>query len=497
MKCAIYIRVSTDKDEQKDSLENQKMFFLNYIAEKNYSLYKIYTDIASGTSIKNRVAFLELIEDVKKHNIDLILTKEISRLGRSVVDTGNFYELCKDNNVNLIAFNNGINTLTNETQYISLYSALAQIESENTSSRIKLALEIIAKSGKFKGSIAPYGYFIENKNLKIKNDYTPDIVKRIFKEYCEGKGVDTIARHLTRDNIPTPAQVANKSNAGTFWTGRTVQLILQNRNYTGDLTQCKSYVTSIRTKKRKKREPKDFIIVENTHEAIISKKDFEFVQELLERRSRRGNNNRKSNHLFSNLLFCADCGKGMHFKKNRKGYVCGNFDKNGKYGGCTSHIIREDDLENIILNDMRIILKDMKKNYNDKIISKLKDKKLHLGNTINKYTEEINSLNKTKKNALIKLCNDVITDNEYKDLVNDIDIKISDLNSKIIKSNKVLDKLNALTHDDFTEITHELSTIEKLNKDVLNRLVKKIEVNEKGDVKIFYRFSYLQFKHNN
>ena len=250
-------------------------------------------------------------------------------------------------------------------------------------------------------------------------------------------------------------------------------------------------------KEKKKREPKDFIIVENTHEAIISKKDFEFVQELLERRSRRGNNNHKSNHLFSNLLFCADCGKGMHFKKNRKGYVCGNFDKNGKYGGCTSHIIRENYLENIILNDMRIILKDMKKNYNDKINSKLKDKKLHLGNTINRYTEEINSLNKTKKNALIKLCNDVITDNEYKDLVNDIDIKISDLNSKIIKSNKVLDKLNALTHDDFTEITHELSTIEKLNKDVLNRLVKKIEVNEKGDVKIFYRFSYLQFKHNN
>lgn len=272
MKCAIYIKVSTDRDEQKDSLENQKMFFLNYIAEKNYSLYKIYTDIASGTSIKNRVAFLELIEDVKKHNIDLILTKEISRLRRSVVDTGNFYELCKDNNVNLITFNNGINTLTNETQYISLYCTLAQIESENTSSRIKLALESIAKSGKFKGSIAPYGYFIENKNLKIKNDYTPDIVKRIFKEYCEGKGVDTIARHLTRDNIPTPAQVANKSNAGTFGTGRTVQLILQNRNYTGDLTQCKSYVTSIRTKKRKKENLKILLLLKTLMRLSFQKK---------------------------------------------------------------------------------------------------------------------------------------------------------------------------------------------------------------------------------
>lgn len=491
MKCAIYIRVSTNRDEQKDSLVNQEKFFLDYISKNGYNFYATYSDVASGTSIKNRKSFLQLIEDVKNKKVDIVLTKELSRLGRSVIDTMKFYELCKDNDVHLIAFNNNINTLNNDTQYISLYVALAQMESENTSSRIKMALNTIAQNGKFKGSIAPFGYRIDNKVLKIRDDYTPDIVKRIFKEYVEGKGVDTIARHLTRDGIPTPAKIANKKNAGIFWSGRTIQLILQNRNYTGDLTQCKTYVSSIRTKKRKKVSPEDFIIVENTHEAIISKEDFELVQELLAKRSRKQNNHRKSTHLFSNLLFCADCGKGMHFKKNRHGYVCGTYDKHGKFAGCTSHIIREKDLEDIILRDINVILKDIKITYIDKINSKFKKEKLSLEKNINIYKNKIESLKEIKNNALKKLCADIITNTEYKSITEDIDIEISKINSNIDALGKNLDKLNSLTKDDFIKLANELSSIKKLNKDILNRLIKRIEIKQNGDVKIFYRFSYL------
>lgn len=491
MKCAVYIRVSTNRDEQKDSLVNQEKFFLDYIAKNGYSLYNVYSDVSSGTSIKNRKSFLELIEDVKNKKVDIVLTKEISRLGRSVIDTMKFYELCRDNDIHLIAFNNNINTLNGDTQYISLYGALAQMESENISSRIKMALTTIAKSGKFKGSIAPYAYRIDNKVLKIRDDYTPDIVRRIFKEYIKGNGIDTIARHLTRDGIPTPAKVANKRNAGRFWTGRTIQLILSNRNYCGDLTQCKTYVSSIRTKKRKKRNPKDFIIVENAHDAIISKEDFELVQELLTKRSRKQNNHRKSTHLFSNLLFCSDCGHGMHFKKNRKGYICGNFDKNGKYGGCTSHIIREQELESIILKDIEIILKDIKVTYISKINSKFEKEKLSLEKNISAYINKIESLKKIKNNALKKLCSDIISDIEYKNIIEDIDSEISTINSNIETLSKNLETLNALTKDDFIKLANELSSIKKLNKDILNRLIKRIEVTKNGDVKIFYRFSYL------
>lgn len=493
MRCGIYIRVSTDRLEQKDSLENQKNYFLNYIKENNYSLYKIYQDVASGTSTKHRTGFLELIEDIKSNKIDLVVTKEISRLSRSMIDTGTFSELCSEKGVGIIAVNNGIDTLTSNPQFLGLYSFLAQYEAENTSNRIRTALNTIAKSGFFKGSIAPYGYFIDNKILKIRDDYIPDIVRRIYKEYQEGKGIDTIARHLTRDNIPTPAQVANKKNAGQFWTGRTVQLILTNRNYTGDLTQCKSSVTSIRTKARKQNNPEDFVIVENTHEAIIPKNEFEYVQELLNRRSRKQNNNRKSTHLFSNLLFCADCGKGMHFKKNRKGYVCGNYDKNGKYGGCTSHIIREANLERVILNDIEVILKNIKINYTNKIHSKINKEKLTIEKDLRDYEKKIISFNDTKSNAIVKLCSNIISDTEYRTLVEHIDNQIRVIETNIIELNTKLDKLNSLTCDDLSELTNELSNINTLNKEILNRLIKKIEVKENGDMKIYYRFSHLLF----
>lgn len=496
MRCAIYIRVSTDRVEQKDSLEHQKNYFLNYIKENNYSLYKIYQDVASGTSTKNRNDFLELIEDIKNNKIDLVLTKEISRLSRSMIDTGSFAELCSEKGVGIIAVNNGIDTLTSNPQFLGLYSFLAQYEAENTSARIKTALNTIAKSGFYKGSIAPYGYYIDNKILKIRDDYTPSIVRRIYKEYQDGKGIDTIARHLTRDNIPTPATVANKKNAGAFWAGRAVQLILTNRNYTGDLTQCKSSVTSIRTKKRKQNNPEDFVIVENTHTAIIPKEEFEYVQELLNRRSRKQNNNRKSTHLFSNLLFCHDCGKGMHFKKNRKGYVCGNFDKNGKYGGCTSHIIREADLENIIINDIKIILKNIKVNYTNKIESKLDKEKLSIEKKLNEYQKRISTFNNTKKTALLKLCSNVINDTEYRSLIDYIDNQIQDISANIIELTTTLDKLNTLTNDDFTKLANELSSIDTLNKEILNRLIKRIEVKENGDVKIYYRFSHLHSTYN-
>lgn len=503
MKCAIYVRVSSSRKEQKDSLENQKNYFLKYIQDNKHTLYKIYEDVASGTSTKNRSGYLELIEDIKNNKIELVLTKEISRLSRSTIDTGTFTELCEQKGVGIIAANNGIDTLMGNSQFLHLYTFLAQYESENTSLRIKTASRTIAESGSFKGSIPAYGYFVDKEVLpdsdkvlnvlKVRNDYTPDIVRRIFREYQNGKGIDTIARHLTRDNIPTPGQVANKKNAGKFWVGTTIKLILTNRNYTGDLTQCKSVVTSIRTKARRQNDPKDFVIVKNTHQAIIPKSEFEYVQELLSRRSRKQNNNRQSTHLFSNILFCVDCGRGMHFKKNRKGYVCGNYDKNGKYTGCTSHIIREADLESIILNDIDAILKNIKINYTNKINLKLNHEKLSIEKEINKYQNDISTFDDTKSNALIKFCSNKITDTEYRTLVEHIDKKIESIKTNIIKLKTTLDKLNALNTDDFTKLANELSNVKKLNKDILNRLINRIEVKENGDVKIYYRFSHLHY----
>lgn len=285
MKCAIYIRVSTNKDEQKTSLINQKDLFNRLLKKNNWDLFDYYIDIESGTTAK-RENLQRMIKDAEERKFDIILVKELSRLARNGSLAYKIRDLAQINNIQIIALDNSIDTLNNHTQNFGLFAWLYERESENTSSRLKAAFKSRANKGLFKGTIPPYGYKCENGCLIIRDDNTPNIVRRIFNEYLSGS---------------------------------SVRIILENPNYTGDLVQNKSNSVSAISKKRIKNNPNDYIIVENTHQPIISKEVFNAVQSLIN--NRRKIRPQQNSHLFSNLLFCADCGHGFHFKKNRRGYV--------------------------------------------------------------------------------------------------------------------------------------------------------------------------------
>ena len=179
-------------------------------------------------------------------------------------------------------------------------------------------------------------YYCENGKLFVKDDFTPSIVRRIFREYLSGIGFDAIARNLYNDDIPTPSQVACIKSASSKWNGSSVRCILENPHFIGNLVQGRTTTKSVTSTKRNTASNEDLIIIENTHEAIISKDEFNAVQQLIS--SRRRKRPAQSTHIFSNILICADCSHGMHFKKNRKGYICGSFNKHG-IKACSSHII--------------------------------------------------------------------------------------------------------------------------------------------------------------
>lgn len=201
-------------------------------------------------------------------------------------------------------------------------------ESQNISDRVKATFKLKAQRGEFKGSIPPLGYEVKDGRLFIRNDATPDIVRRIFKGFLTGKGRDRIARELYEEGIPTPSQIAGKKNATVTWGGSTILTILTNPHYMGDMVQCRSTTKSVTNKNRNYRKPDEYIIVPNTHEPIIDKKDFEIAHQLLQ--SRKRTRPQAEVHLFTNTAYCADCGRGMHFKKNCKGYMCGNYNKHGR-----------------------------------------------------------------------------------------------------------------------------------------------------------------------
>ncbi|WCK55147.1 recombinase family protein [Aneurinibacillus sp. Ricciae_BoGa-3] len=167
------------------------------------------------------------------------------------------------------------------------------------------------------------------------------MIRGIFRDNVSGKGFDRIARELYEGGFPTPGQVAGKKNATDKWHVSTIIIILENPHYTGDLVQGRSTTRSVTNKNRDQVDIEKLIIVPNTHEAIISKSDFEAVQQLMN--SRKRTRPQAEMHLFTNTAYCADCGRGMHFKKNRKGYMCGNYNKHG-LKAYSDHLIREADL---------------------------------------------------------------------------------------------------------------------------------------------------------
>lgn len=487
--CAVYIRVSTNKNEQKLSLKNQQELFVDYISSKGWSVYKFYVDVDSGTS-SNRKELQNLISDAEEKKFQVILSKELSRLARNSELSHRIKRIADNNNIHIITLDGAINTLDGNRAMFGMYAWIYEQESQRTSERIKYAFASRSRRGLFSGGIPPYGYNCIDGKLFIRDDFTVDIVKRIFKDYIAGKGFDAIARELYEEEVPSPSQIAGKTNANQMWHGSGVRNILENPHYTGNLYQCRSSVISVTSNKRLFNNEDNFIVVNNTHEAIISMEDFLLVKNII--KSRRRIRPKQNVHLFSNILFCSDCGHGMHFKKNRRGYICGNYNKHGKKA-CSDHIIRENQLSEYVLNEISNIIKKIK---NGDMYSKLKKDVLSNKNTIQKRYDSINkkldSLISKKSKALHMLVDSQITKDEYDILIRDIDsnIKTLKLDSEDCKS--VLNgNLNSQTLLELQSIYDSNFDLSNLDRVLLTRFIKKIEINEDGTAKIHYWLSQL------
>lgn len=351
MRYAVYIRVSTDKDEQKLSLENQRNLFYQYLEDRGWDVFDFYVDVESGTTGK-RENLQRLIQDAKARKFDVIVAKELSRLARNGALSYQIRDVATDSSVHIVTLDNAINTLERKSEMFGLYAWIYEQELQNTSNRIKAALRIKAKKGEFKGSVPPYGYRLNSGKLVLAEDDTPNNVKRIFRMYLEGKGYDAIARTLTREDCPTPAQVVGKKNAGLYWHGTSVKKILTNPHYVGDLVQGRQTTVSVTSKVREEIPREKQIVTEDAHHAIISREDFEAVQQYMQGRKRQQAKPKAKKHLFTNYLFCADCGKALWYVHYRKGYVCGNYYKHGKHV-CSQHSVKEKELKSVILDDIR------------------------------------------------------------------------------------------------------------------------------------------------
>lgn len=489
MRCAIYVRVSTDKEEQRSSLDYQKSLFFDLLDREGWELHQIYVDVESGTTDK-RENFLRMISDAENQRFDCILAKELSRLARNGELAYKIRRVLQSQKIHLITLDGAINTTTDNTDKFGLYAWLYEQESQNTSNRIKLHLKQKMKRGEFKGSVPPYGYKVEDGQLKKRDDRTVEAVKLIFRLYLKGRGVESIAKELDLQKFPTPGQVAKKKNAGKYWQGSSVKIILQNKHYVGDLVQNRSTTRSVVDKSRDLNPESEWIVVTDAHESIISRDDFEAVQALM--KSRYVKRPKVKKHLFTNYVFCADCGTSLWYLQNRQGYTCGRHRKHGK-AACTSHAIKETVLKKMILADIRELAQslDVSDDLLEKFRIKLKRDERSKEKRISQIEQEIDTLKDENRDYIRLLAKQQISQDDYQDITSVNRSKMAKLHEELI----VLKQSFANQQNDqqlLYKLTKELERVLEfgdLTEELLHRLIERIEVKENQEIVIHYRFA--------
>ncbi|MED4039402.1 recombinase family protein [Niallia taxi] len=495
MRCVIYARVSTEHDSQKESIVNQVSFFKRYIEDKGWDMVDIYSDEGvSGTSIKKRVELQRLLKDARLKKFDCVLFKSVSRFARDLKDGIDMKRELSNLGIRLIFVQENIDTSDQQGEFLfGIHMLVAQQESEQTSQRSKFGLKERAKKGHFTGSIAPFGYRKNGSRLDIDPE-TSIIVKKIFQLYLvEGWGIYKICNYLTNQGIPTPRKIAKAKNAGELWHQNTVKIILTNEVYTGNLIQSKSEVIDIRTGNRKNVPRNQQSIVENNHPSIVTMNEFLAVQEQLKQKGRLRSNGKEN--LFAHIAVCAKCGSGMHYKKDRKSYICGRYGKFGKQH-CSSHIVKAD----FLLTEVIKVLKDFtiggvktkklleiakKESYQNQ-----NDQKNEL-KTIEKHIQKLN----LRQSTLLDMYNDGdFTKDEWRTQNEIIRNEQQSLNNRRYEIQVLLNKEKD-TDSNFHAFEKQINNLlhlnikdEKILKQILHKLITKIEVFEDGSIKITFNF---------
>ena len=371
----LYLRLSRDDGdkEESNSITGQRELLRDYISQRpEFREYAVRVDDGFSGSTFERPSFQKMIEDVKAGRTDCIIVKDLSRFGRNYLDAGEYIEkIFPFLGVRFIAVNDNYDSLgdkkASDDLIIPFKNLINEAYCRDISVKIRSQLEIKRKNGQFLGSFAAFGYLKDeqNKNKLVVDQYAADIVRDIFKWKLEGVSPQDIADALNKLGVLSPMEYKRslgmkfttsfKTNAKATWSAGTVIRILKNPIYTGVLVQGKETTPSYKVHKRITKDESEWSVIEDSHEAIISKIDFDSVQKVLKCDTRRSPGG-KAVGLFSGMIFCGDCGASMVRKTVPAGekkyvyYVCSAHKQNKS---CSPHRMRDTTLEEIVLDSLK------------------------------------------------------------------------------------------------------------------------------------------------
>ena len=493
MNIAAYCRVSTDKDDQLNSLAAQKGFFLEYTQRTGDNLVRLYADEGiSGTKIKNRKEFLKMMAEAERGLFDMVVVKDISRFARNTVDLLQNIRKLKSLGIETQFLTANMTSMGNSEFVLTIFGALAQEESANMSKRVKFGKKINAEKGRVPNIVYGYDKTIGDYfNLTI-NEEEAAIVRQIFQWYIkDGYGGLKIATLLNERNLRT------KRNCR--WSQNAIAHILANRLYTGQVINGKQEVADFLTGQRKAKDEAEWQIVERPDLRIIEPEVFEQAQKTLEERKYAFNitGERQSNkHLFSTLIKCKECGYSFRqsvrkYKNTYVRWLCSNRNGHGVDKCPNAVTVDENELIQVLQNYFAGLLK-AKRNVIQYVVNefqrtyKAKDENLNYEKELN---AQLTKLRKGRQRYMDMYADDLISREELNEKIGNMRKEIERLESELKIVSYHLTKgeqLESVLRQTFKNI-EDISDVRQTTNAQLKRIIKKIEVDKDGNVDIYLR----------
>lgn len=505
----LYARLSQEDDVKGDSnsITNQKHMLEKYAQENGFCNIKfLYDDGFSGTNF-NRPSWHEVMALIESERVQTLIVKDLSRLGREYLEVGRLTELVFPScGVRFIAINDGVDSLyESSNDFTPMRNWFNELHAKDSSKKVRAVKRMQAERGEILGGRPPYGY---RKDESVRKGIVPDedaapIVQRIFSLCAGGKGPNQIARILTQEQVLNPTNhyyrrtgaehKALDTTSPCRWTSSSVTGILDNKTYLGHMPGLRTTTLSYKNKKAVYHDESEQVLVKDTHEALITQEQWDLVQELRQRKKRTPKQMDEPN-LFSGLVFCIDCGKPLVLHRAhtmdaiKNNFMCYTYKKRGKEV-CSSHYIRERDLVQIILDDLRRVTHFARQK--EALFAEYINCKnsVELRKEMNSLQRELNAARRrdAELTSLFKrLYEDNVlgrvTNEQFRMLSADYNDEQRALREMIPVKEVKLQKLadSASNVDAFIEKAKRYTAIRELTPEILRLFIARIEVGEKS-----------------
>ena len=507
---ALYIRLSREDgdDLESESITNQRSLLLNFLDSHKLKPVEIYIDDGFSGGNFERPAFKRMLTDLENKKINCVITKDLSRLGRDFIETGRYVErYFPENHIRYIALNDDIDTFNEHcggSDMMPFKLGMNDMYAKDISKKVRATLYNMKRDGKFCGSHPSYGYLRdpEDKHHLIPDPETAPIVKKIFELYLDGYGISKIADIMTKEGYITPIvrklreESVPKKYHPEIWKPATVNNILRNRTYTGCTIQHTSQNVNYKSKIRRKVPKSEWMIKENTHEALIDKDTFDIVQSMRNKSNNYDENRRNVDYALSGLVYCKDCGQRMSINydkyRDRTFMNCTTYRRMSKYNICFSHYVNYKKLEKTINDSIRKLANKYKKDekeFESLIKNQYIDSKEELRIKINSLKKELSSLENKQDTLYDDRFNGIITVETYQRLYNATENKIGTVKMNI---RELENKLKNIKDDDSLvlnnkKIIEDFLSIKEPTKEMLHKIIDKIYINKDKEVEVHYK----------